>query len=66
MSHISSVNDNRKEEEEVLEELMSQPMIQNEDRVNKSPANELPVSMSQINLREGEMKELKEVNVKMK
>ena len=66
VSHISSFNANRKEEEEVLEELMSQTLIHNEDQVNESPTDELYVSMSQINLREREMKELKEGNVKLK
>ena len=45
---------------------MSQPLIHNEDQVNKSPTDELSVSMSQINLREGEIKELKEGNVQIK
>ena len=45
---------------------MSKPLIQNEYRVNKSPADDLYVSMSLINLREGEIKELKEGNVKLK
>ena len=44
---------------------MSQPLIQTEDQVNKYPADELFVAMSPINLREGEMKELKEGNFKM-
>ena len=30
MSHISIFNENQKEEEEVLEELMRQPLFQNE------------------------------------
>ena len=38
---------------------MSQPLIQTEDEVNESPAEDLFVAMSQINLREGEIKELK-------
>ena len=46
LSQISTFNANRKEEEEVLEELMSQPLIQTEDEVNKSPAEDLYVSMS--------------------
>ena len=45
---------------------MSQPLIQTEDEVNKYPADNLSVSMSQINLREGEIKELKEGNVQLK
>ena len=53
MSQIPAFNANQKGEEEVLEELMSQPLIQNEDQVNESPADELFVSMSLINLREG-------------
>ena len=66
VSQNSSFNGNQKEEEEVLEELMSQPLIQNEDQVNESPTDDLYVAMSQINLREGEIKELKEGNVKLK
>ena len=66
VSRISSFNDNQKEEEVVFQELMSQPLIHNEDQVNKSPTDELSVSMSQINLREGEIKELKEGNVQLK
>ena len=50
----------------MLEELMSQPLIQTEDEVNESPAKYLSVAMSQINLREGEIKELKEGNVQLK
>ena len=34
--------------------------------MNKSPANELSVAMSNINLGEGEIKELKEMNVNLK
>ena len=56
MSQISAFNANRKEEEEVLEELMIQLLIQTEDEVNKSPADDLFVAMSQINLREGKSK----------
>ena len=66
MSHLSSFNANQKEEEEVLEEFMSQPLIQTKDQVNKSHADDLSISMSQINLREGEIKELKEGNVQLK
>ena len=53
ISQISFFNANRKEEEQVLEELMSHPLIQNEGQVIESPTEELFVSMSQINLREG-------------
>ena len=53
-------------QEEVLEELMIQPLIQTKDEVNEYPAEDLSVSMSQINLREGEIKELKEGIVKLK
>ena len=42
---------------------MIQPLTQTENEVNKSPNDDLYVSMSQINLREGEIKELKEGNV---
>ena len=45
---------------------MSQPLIHIEDEVNESRADDLSVSMSQINLREGEIKELKEGNVQIK
>ena len=45
---------------------MSQPLIQNEDKVNESPTDELSISMSQINLRDGEIRELKEDNFKLK
>ena len=60
--HISILNTNQREEEEVLEELMSQPLIQNEDQMNDSPAKEMSVTMSHINLIQGEIKELKEEN----
>ena len=53
---ISVLNTNQREEEEVLEELMNQPLIHNEDQMNESPAEELSVAMSQISLREGEIK----------
>ena len=66
ISQISVLNANRREEEEVLKELMSQTLIHNEDQVNESPATELSIAMSQINLREGEIKELKEGNAKTK
>ena len=39
VSHISAFNVNQREEEEVLEELTSQCLIHNEDKVNESPAN---------------------------
>ena len=45
---------------------MSKPLKQTEDQVNKSHADDLSISMSQINLREGEIKELKECNVQLK
>ena len=45
---------------------MSQPLIQTKDQVKESPTHELYLSMSQINLREGEIKELKEGNVYLK
>ena len=45
---------------------MIQPLIHNEDQVNESPIDELFVAMSQINLREGEIKELKEGNFQLK
>ena len=45
---------------------MSQPLIQNEHQVNRYLADNLFVSMLQINLREGEIKDLKESNVKLK
>ena len=38
ISQISILNANRREEEEVLEELMTQPLIQIEDQVNASLA----------------------------
>ena len=66
ISQISVLNANRREENEVFEELMIQPLIQNEDQVNESPVEKLFVAMSQINLREGEIKELKEENVNLK
>ena len=50
----------------MFEELMSQPLLQTEDQVKESLTDELFVSMSQINLREGEIKELKEGNVQLK
>ena len=56
MSHILVLNTNRREEEEVLEELMNQPLIQNEDQMNDSPAKEMSVTMSHINLIQGEIK----------
>ena len=45
---------------------MSQPLIHNEDQVNESPATDLSIAMSQINLREGEIKGLNEENFKLK
>ena len=62
ISQISVLNTNRREEEQVLEELMRQPLIRNKYQVNESPTDELFVSMSQINLREGEIKEFKYVS----
>ena len=64
--HISILNTNQREEEEVLEELMSQPLMHNEDQMNESPTEELSVTMLQINLREGKIKELKEKNHRLK
>ena len=60
--HISILNTNQREEEEVLEELMNQPLIQNEDQMNDSPAKEMSVTLSHINLIQGGIKELKEEN----
>ena len=62
ISHISVFNANQREEEKLLEELMSRPLIQNEDQMNDSPAKEMSVTMSHINLIQGEIKELKEEN----
>ena len=45
---------------------MIQPLTQTENEVNKSPNDDLYVSMSQINLREGQIKELKEGDVQLK
>ena len=53
LSQISTFNANWKKEEEVLEELMSQPLIQNGEQLNESPTDELFVAMSHINLRDG-------------
>ena len=41
---------------------MSQPLIQNEDQMNESPAKEMSVTLSHINLIQGGIKELKEEN----
>ena len=60
--HISILNTNQREEEEVLEELMSRPLIQNEYQMNESPAKEMSVTLSHINLIQGGIKELKEEN----
>ena len=45
---------------------MNQPLIHNEEQMNEYPTKELSVSMSQINLREWEIKELKEENHKLR
>ena len=66
ISHISVLNTNQMEEEEVLEELMSRPLIQNEYHMNESSAKEMPVTMLHINLIQGEIKELKEENHMLK
>ena len=60
LSQISDLNASQREEKEVLEELMNQPFIHNEEQKNGSLVEELLVSMSQINLRDGEIKELRE------
>ena len=56
----------QREEKEVLEELMNQPFIHNEEHTNELLVEELLVAMSQINLREEEIKEFKEENQELK
>ena len=60
ISQISVLNTNRREE------LMSQPLIHNEDQMNQPLAEELLVAMLQINLREGRIKGIKEENRRLK
>ena len=48
LSHISILNVNQREEEEVLEELMSQHLIRNEKQMNESHAEELLVAIDKV------------------
>ena len=60
ISHISILNRLQREEEEVLEQLMNQPLIHNEEQMTESHVEDMSVAMSHIKFREGEIKELKE------
>ena len=60
LSQITALNASRSEEKQVLGKLMRQSFVDNEEPTNESFAKELAISMSQINLRDGEIKELRE------
>ena len=66
MSQFSVLNTDHREEEEVLDELTNHLLIHNEEQMNEYPAKEIPFGVPQINSREGEIKELKEENYRLK
>ena len=66
LSQITALNASRSEEKKVLGKLMRQSFVDNEEPTNESFAKELAISMSQINLRDGEIKELREENHKLR